>query len=138
MHATAVAGWTRKGWRSVLLRGPSGAGKSDLAFRLMGRGWRLVGDDYVEVWASGNGLFVGPSERIAGLMEVRSLGLVGVRALCPARAVLLVDCATGPLERLPEPQTETLEGVRLPRLALDPFETSAPDKTILALSRALA
>ena len=81
LHATAVATATGQGWRAVLLRGPSGSGKSDLALRLMERGWRLVGDDYVEAWASGAGLFAAPASRLAGVIEARGVGLTGAANL---------------------------------------------------------
>ena len=87
LHATAVARATSAGWRAALLRGPSSAGKSDLALRLIGQGWRLVGDDYIEAWRSGGRLYVSASEPIAGLMEVRHLGVLGQPPLPSARAV---------------------------------------------------
>ncbi len=137
LHATAVARHTGQGWRAVLLRGPSGAGKSDLALRLLSQGWRLIGDDYVEAWASGGVVFCAPSDRIAGLMEVRAVGVTAQRFLGCARAVLIVDCGSEP-ERLPEPQTEEVAGVELTRLALSALEPSAPAKVELALLRALS
>ena len=57
LHGTVAARWTPGvGWRAVLITGEPGAGKSDLALRLIGRGWRLVGDDYVHLFASGGAL----------------------------------------------------------------------------------
>jgi serine kinase of HPr protein (carbohydrate metabolism regulator) len=132
LHASAVATATASGWRAVLLRGPSGSGKSDLALRLMERGWRLVGDDYVEAWASGDGLFVAPAPRIAGVIEARGVGLTGAAHLLLARAGLVVDCET-PADRLPDPRAETIDGVALPRLSLSALEASAPRKIAAAL-----
>ena len=134
LHATAVARATSAGWRAALLRGPSSAGKSDLALRLIGQGWRLVGDDYIEAWRSGGRHFVSASEPIAGLMEVRHLGVLGQPPLPSARAVLLVDCVRD-AERLPEPAREAVEGVALPRFELVALEPSAPAKVELALAR---
>jgi len=76
VHASVVAAWTSTGWRGVLIEGPSGAGKSSLALQLMAMGWRLVGDDYVQVWASGGRLHARGPDRIRGRIEARGLGLV--------------------------------------------------------------
>src|ERR1700744_43264 len=78
VHASAV----RVGTHAVLIRGPSGAGKSRLAFDLIlaGRTGQippavLVGDDRVYLWASGGQLMVRPVPQLAGLIEVRGLGI---------------------------------------------------------------
>jgi serine kinase of HPr protein (carbohydrate metabolism regulator) len=132
LHATAVARATAEGWRGVLLRGPSGAGKSDLALRLIEHGWRLVGDDYVEVWGSGGGLFAAPAPRIAGVMEARGVGLIGAASLSLARLDLIVDCEP-PSDRMPEPDAERIDGVSVARLSLAALEASTPWKIIAAL-----
>ncbi|KAK0350597.1 hypothetical protein LTR94_028381, partial [Friedmanniomyces endolithicus] len=71
LHATTVA--IRQGgeWKAVMILGPSGAGKSDLALRLIGRGWRLVSDDYTQVWISGQALYATAPEVIRGKIEAR-------------------------------------------------------------------
>lgn len=132
IHATAAALWTREGWRAVLLRGPSGAGKSDLALRLLGRGWRLVGDDYVEAWASGGAVYCAPAPRIEGLIEARGVGLIATPCLRLARVGLIADCGETP-DRLPDPDHETLDGAAVPRLAVAALEPSAPEKLAAAL-----
>ena len=133
LHANAAALKTPTGWRAVLLRGAPGSGKSDLALRLLGRGgWRLVGDDQVEVWRSEDALFVAPAERLAGAMEVRGVGLMATPYLDLARVILIVDCDQSP-GRLPEPTFESLLGVSLPVIAMNATEPSAPDKLRMAL-----
>lgn len=124
---------TASGWRGVLLRGPSGSGKSDLALRLLERGWRLVGDDYVEVWASDGGLFAAPAPRIAGVMEVRGVGLTGAASVSLSRIVLVVDCEA-PVDRMPEPDSEMIDGVAVARLSLTALEASAAQKVVTALT----
>lgn len=124
-HATAVALWCADGWRAALLRGPSGAGKSDLALRLMGQGWRLVGDDYVHVFASDNGLYAAPAERIAGMIEARGVGVVTARHLPLARVRLIVDCVQEGVERHPEEDDAEVAGAVVPRLTLDIRPASA-------------
>ena len=135
-HATAIA--TRAGgagWRAALLAGQPGAGKSDLALRLIGRGWRLVGDDYVHLFASGGALYARCPDTIAGRMEIRGLGVTPAAALGLARVVLTVQLVHGSVERMPEPVMRAVEGVAVPLLQLDPREASAVEKVAVALAR---
>ena len=120
----------------VLLRGPSGAGKSDLALRLIDRGWRLVADDQTELRRVGKGLFAAAPSTIAGRMEVRGLGLVAMPSAARAEIRLVADLVEATaVERLPEPSFCELLGIRLRRLALDPFALSAVAKLRLAAWR---
>ena len=61
---------------AVLLRGPSGSGKSDLALRLIDGGARLVADDRAEISLRQRRLVVNAPPEIAGLIEVRGLGVL--------------------------------------------------------------
>jgi HPr kinase/phosphorylase len=139
VHATCVALRTGRNWQGVLLRGPSGAGKSDLALRLVEGGGRLVADDQTALVRQGRVLVAMPPATLAGLLEVRGIGIVKVgrpRLLARATLALLVDLVPPDrIERLPDPAQETLLGVDLPVVALAPFEASAPAKLRLALAR---
>jgi HPr kinase/phosphorylase len=133
VHATSVA----IGERAVLLRGPSGSGKSDLALRLIDAGARLVADDQTRIWRDGDVLLACAPESIAGLIEVRGVGIVRVESVPVARLALIADLvAVQHVERLPEPRSETIFGLAIPRVALAPFEASAPIKLRLALAAA--
>lgn len=126
VHATTVARWIpTTGWTGVMISGPSGSGKSDLALRLIGRGWRLVADDYSHVFASAGALYAAPPARIAGRIEARGLGIVAVPHLGLTRLVLAVTCVMQTPERLPEPDTVLVDGLSLPRLALVARHASA-------------
>ena len=130
LHATAVA----IDGRGVLLRGASGAGKSDLALRLIDAGARLVADDQSELHRQGDSVIVRAPATIAGLVEVRGIGIIRLDALAEAPVALLVDLvAPESLERLPARRSERVLGLDLPRIALAPFEASAPAKLRLAL-----
>lgn len=131
IHATAV----EKNGQCVLLQGASGSGKSDLALRLLKEGFRLVADDRVSIRPENEAVFASSPEAIAGLLEVRGVGIVEIED--PASDVpvaLVIDLSTdGAYERMPEPVVIQLMGARLPRYALDPFESSAPLKVDLLL-----
>ncbi|MGD9884309.1 HPr kinase/phosphorylase [Reyranella sp.] len=137
-HATCVALRHGRTWRAVLLRGPSGAGKSDLALRLIEVGARLVADDRTTLKRTGGAIMASVPAAIAGLIEVRGLGirrLARSQLLARAPVVLLVDLvAPAAIERLPEPAHEALLGVDLPLLKLAPFEASACAKLRLAVA----
>lgn len=129
-HASAVA----VDGRAALLRGPSGSGKSDLALRLIDAGGRLVADDQVEIEARDGALWAAPPSPIAGLMEVRGVGLVRVPYLAEARVVVVVDLVPpGEVERLPDAARVELEGIALPLVRLAPFESSAVAKLKLVM-----
>lgn len=128
VHATAVA----LDGRAVLLLGPSGAGKSDLALRLLDRGWRLIADDRVVLARKGDALWASAPAAIAGLIEVRDVGIVAEPALAGAMVALAIDLAARP-ERLPEPSVWTFDGVAVPLIALSAHEESAPLKVERAL-----
>ena len=131
LHAGLIARYDAGGWRGVMIEGPSGAGKSDLALRCLGVGFCLVADDRVLIWRSGGRLFGRAPESLAGLMEVRSLGVLPTPALPFAPIVLAVRLGQG--ERLPDRETVRHLEVELPVITLAPLENSAPAK----LGRAL-
>lgn len=132
-HATCVA----KSGAGALLRGDSGAGKSDLALRLMAAGWRLVADDQVVLTPVGNVLVATPPPRLAGLLEVRGSGITRVAHAVSAPVMLVVDLVSaGTAERMPAPDTCALCNQHRPRIEVDPFETAATEKIVLALDSA--
>lgn len=143
VHATCVAlPGKGRGWQGVLLRGPSGAGKSDLALRLIEAGARLVADDQTALVRRAKSLVGAAPVTLAGLLEVRGIGIVKLRASqlrARVQIALLVDLVPPDrIERMPDPARETLLDVDLPVLALAPFEASALVKLRLALARSPA
>lgn len=133
LHATAVACRLDGQWRAVLLTGPSGAGKSDMALRLIAEGWRLVSDDYCEVWRLGEAIYAAAPARIVHRIEARGLGIVDSPALRVARILLVAACGRTPPERMPEPETTEIAGLGLPLIRLDIRPASATATLGLAL-----
>jgi serine kinase of HPr protein (carbohydrate metabolism regulator) len=121
VHASAV----KVGNRAVLIRGPSGSGKSRLAFDLIlaGRagvveGAVLVGDDRVRLATVGSEIVVQPVQELAGLMEIRGLGIRHCDFVEHATVGLVVDLAAEDAERLPPPEAlfARIFGVKIPRI----------------------
>lgn len=120
---------------AVLLRGAPGSGKSDLALRLVDGGFDLVADDRVDLAAGAASVTASPPRALAGLIEVRGLGILDLGAHVTARLRLLADLApAAAIERMPEPAAEEILGVRLPVIRLDPSTPSAVARLRLALS----
>jgi serine kinase of HPr protein (carbohydrate metabolism regulator) len=129
-HAGLIALRQEGLWRGALIEGPSGIGKSDLALRALDAGFRLVADDRVVVFAAGGQLYGKAPEPLAGLIEVRGLGVARVSALAFCEIALLIRCVETPesVERLPDPRFVTITGVSVPVFDLWPREPAAPAK----------
>lgn len=121
VHASAVL----VGNRAVLIRGPSGSGKSRLAFDLIlaGRSGQiapaiLIGDDRVHLGVRAGQLIVRPAPALAGLIEIRGLGIRRCDFAHEAAVALLVDLEAEDAARLPPPQalTAQLYGIEIPRI----------------------
>lgn len=129
LHATSVA----IGDRAVLLCGASGTGKSDLALRLIDRGAMLISDDYTRLVEVEGRLFARAPDRIAGMMEVRGVGLIEIPHADDIPVALAVELVET-VERMPlEPMVQMIAGVNIPLVKLTPFEASAPIKVELAV-----
>jgi len=121
IHASAVV----VGERAVLIRGPSGSGKTRLAFDLIlaGRSGQiapatLVGDDRVHIAPRAGTLVVRPAPSLAGLIEIRGLGIRRCPFAQEATVGLLVDLDAADAERLPsaEALSAQLHGILVPRI----------------------
>lgn len=121
VHASAVLA----GARAVLIRGTAGAGKSRLALALIQAAKtgllpfaRLVGDDRVHLEAHHQRLLVRPAAALAGLIEVRGLGIRRLDHEPVALVGWVVDLAVDGAARLPEAPDTIISAVQLPRLAV--------------------
>jgi len=124
------AGCVDRAGAGVLLMGGAGSGKSDLALRLLSLGFGLVADDQVLVR---DGIAQAPSE-LAGLLEVRGLGIFRLPYVTETRLALVVELAA-PEARLPMPARH--RELDLPLVRIDPRAASAPQRVVLALDCAL-
>jgi serine kinase of HPr protein (carbohydrate metabolism regulator) len=131
IHASVVL----VGARAVLIQGASGSGKSRLAFNLLHAAAqslipfaRLVADDRAHVEAANGRLLVRPVEALAGLIEVRGLGIRRVPCEHVAVVGFLVELGAEDAERLPARSgtQAVLAGIRLPRIGVAPGADPLP------------
>jgi hypothetical protein len=107
------------GARAVLIEGPPGSGKSSLALALIDRGATLVGDDGVTLEPRDGHLWASPPPNIAGLIELRNLGLMPLPTTeAPLALVVRLDREAPRFIDAAE-QAERA-GHPLPLVALDP------------------
>ena len=123
IHASAVL----IGPRAALIRGPAGSGKSQLVWDLLQSTEfgampfaRLVGDDRVHVETHAGRLLVRPAPTLAGMLEIRGLGIRRLPYEGVAAVGLVVDLAAADATRHPDWETAKtfIGGVSLPRLAV--------------------
>jgi serine kinase of HPr protein (carbohydrate metabolism regulator) len=136
IHASAVL----VGPKAALIRGPSGSGKSSLVWQLLSGALpfaRLVADDRAHVEAKAGWLLVRPAPDLAGLIEIRGLGVRRQPFEPVALVGLVVDLAAADGGRLPARETArtTVAGVTLPRLAVAADQPALP--LIMAILREL-
>ena len=122
IHASAVLVEAR----AALIRGPSAAGKSRLALALLTAAKsgllsfaRLVGDDRLLLEVHHGRLLARAPAALAGLIEVRGLGIRRIAYEPVAVVGLVIDLAAADTERLPASEGKVVvSGVELPRLAV--------------------
>jgi HPr kinase/phosphorylase len=140
-HATTAAIIAQ----GTVFLGPSGSGKSQLALRLIHRGGWLIADDQTilseragEIWAS-------CPPAIAGMLEVRGVGIVAAPHQLEAPIRLVLDLqltlhADQDTLRMPDFRRWTpplgLENTRpIPCVPFDAFRLDAPEAVIAALAQ---
>ena len=121
VHASAVL----VGARAVLIRGPAGAGKSRLALGLIEAAQTgllrfacLVADDRVHLEPCHGRLLARPPAALAGMIEMRGIGIRRLEHEPVAVVGLVVDLAADDAERLPAASEAVISGLGLPRLAV--------------------
>lgn len=120
------------GQRAVLIEGEPGSGKSTLALALIDRGAVLVGDDGVTLAARGGKLWASPPPNIAGLLEVRNLGLLHYPTTADVPVALAVRLDRAAPRFIDAAETVALGGIAVPLVRL------WPDSAVLALKAELA
>jgi HPr kinase/phosphorylase len=135
---TAGAAFGAPPWCGILLIGKSGSGKSDLTLRLIAAGAQLVADDRTDLFVHQGAIYATAPSRIAGLLEVRGVGILAFPHAKQAKVMLVADLDKTP-QRLPGHRFFRVPAaLRLPSpaappvISLRPFEASAPAKLAAA------
>jgi serine kinase of HPr protein (carbohydrate metabolism regulator) len=121
------------GGRAVLIEGPPGSGKSSLALALIDRGATLVGDDGVLLEARDGRLWALPPPNIAGLLEIRNVGLATLPAE-PAPVALVLRLDPAALRQPESAEQASLAGVSVPLIRLWPDTPALPLRAEWALN----
>lgn len=126
--------------QGVLLMGPSGAGKSDVALRLIDQGASLVSDDQTILQNNQGQLIASPPKTIAGIIEVRNVGLMQLSFEPCVPIALCVDLVVKQsyLDRLPEPSFYSFLDCSVRGLKLAAYEASIVAKIRLVLQGTFA
>lgn len=132
VQASAVA----IGGRALLIEGPAGSGKSSLALALIDRGAVLIGDDGVTLEKVGEQVIASPPPNIAGLIEMRGIGLFEMSLAPPVPLALILALGGEQGERLPGPvPTRDVLGAAIPCLPFEPGAIAAAVRAEFALVR---
>lgn len=134
----------------VLIKGASGEGKSDLALRAItvplllpneatpATPFQLISDDQTVLTNTDGSLLASAPATLRDMMEVRGIGIVGVKAVSAVPLLLVAEITQGPIDRMPLDQcAETaLLGCKVEAVQISPFEASAPIKLAFMLEAA--
>jgi len=133
VHACAVL----VGARALLIRGPAGSGKSQLAYKLITAAQsgllpfaRLVADDRIRLEPCHGRLLVRAPDTLAGLIEVRGLGIRQLPHEPVAVVGGVIDLAAADTKRLPEHAEVEVAGISLSQLKI--AEAHDPYPSVLA------
>ncbi len=130
IHATAVA-YSGAG---CLILGKSGSGKSRLAAEMIQLGARLVADDQVILTVQSGMLMASAPKELANVLELRGIGLIRLPDIVPRHVLhLAIELDPDAEDRLPEPQTATIEGLSIPLLRLKPPPITGAGSVMLAI-----
>ncbi len=132
LHASCVAIESQ----AVVLMGAAGVGKSDVALRLMAEGAMLVADDQTLLTLEGDQVLASPPRALAGMIEMRHVGLmqdVSYSQRIPVGLVVELWPLGHALERLPCKRFCSLLDRSIRLIHLIGCEASTPTKIRWAL-----
>lgn len=143
-HATAIELRSGENAAGILIIGPSGSGKSSLALRMIdqpGFGMtpaepvsaRLVSDDQVVLTRRGDGVVMTSPPAIAGLVEVRGVGIIRTTSISrQARLAFVIEHQqAGEQDRMPAAAHLQIADCQVPHYAIDLASEAAASRVRL-------
>lgn len=128
LHASAVA----LDGAAIMLRGPSGSGKSTICLALIEHyGAQLIADDrlYADTDTDTDTVMLRPHDGLAGLIEMRGLGVLRMAHLPTARLALVVELiAADAVPRIAPMATTEIAGCAIALLRLHGHDPYTPLK----------
>ena len=121
--------------RAVLIEGAPGSGKSSLVLALIDRGATLIGDDGVMLELREDRLLASPPPNIAGLLEVRNLGLIHFPTTAEIPVSLVLQLDPGAPRFIEQAGQSQLGGAKVPLIQVWPDGDALALKAELALER---
>lgn len=129
------AGCALIGASACVFLGPSGSGKSDLLLRLIDAGAQLVSDDQVLLTHKDGQIFARAPDKIAGLIEVRGLGVITMPNVVDARVSHVFQLSErAAIERMPDAHFYDCLSVQLPLHYIHAFDHSVVMKIRLMMN----
>lgn len=117
---------------AILISGESGIGKSELALAMIDRGARLISDDHTALRSEGGRLVASPAQNIAGLLEVRNLGLLPIEPGPDCPVALLIELNRAAPRWIERSRQRVILGIGIPEILI------APDSSVLAIKAEMA
>lgn len=126
LHASAVA----LDGAAIMLRGPSGSGKSTICLALIEHyGAQLIADDRLYADTDADTVMLRPHDGLAGLIEMRGLGVLRMAHLPTARLALVVELvAADAVPRIAPMATTEIAGCAIALLRLHGHDPYTPLK----------
>ena len=110
----------------LLICGPSGSGKSDLCLRMIEAGAAFISDDQTVLENKKGKLTARCPASIKGLLEIRGIGIVEMPFIDETEISLKLSLKSlDQIDRMPEKQTEFIEGIEIPVFSINAFSASA-------------
>lgn len=125
--------------KGILILGKSGSGKSSLCLKLIkSEGAILISDDRTEMRVAGERIFMHSPSEIAGLLEVRGLGVVKVDFIREHRLNLVIELVDNidDVVRMPKEEYYIFDNIKVRKFKFHITDVTLLEKINLLIENA--